>query len=171
MECITSNDFLMSVLEADAWKEISRREPFSMEMIEKYADVIDWNEISINGYVVWTVEGIDKFSRRINWDEFSRHCPDNLISEATLKRFSGHWNWKIISNRDEFVKNWDFLEKFADLTDWNEIINNWSIENPFGFLNRFQRYIPMAKLQNSRLWDIMVEARAKELFKGAIGTD
>lgn len=35
MECITSNDFLMSVLEADAWKEISRREPFSMEMIEK----------------------------------------------------------------------------------------------------------------------------------------
>lgn len=60
------NDFLMSVLEADAWKEISRREPFSMEMIEKYTDLIDWNEISSNGYVVWTVEGIDKFSRRIN---------------------------------------------------------------------------------------------------------
>ncbi len=42
MESITNNEFLNSVLESEAWKEVSSRESFSMEMIEKFADKVNW---------------------------------------------------------------------------------------------------------------------------------
>ena len=47
MESITNNEFLNSVLESEAWKEVSSRESFSMEMIEKFADKVNWGAIRV----------------------------------------------------------------------------------------------------------------------------
>lgn len=169
MEPITSNDFLNSVLEAEAWKEVSQSGSLSMTMIEKFADKLDWEEVSGNSNVIWTVEGINKFANRIHWDEFSRSCSENLLSESTLQKFASKWDWKAISNRDCFYNDWTLLEKFADKADWSEVISNWNIEKPLEFFARFQQYIPMAKLQDSRLWNSMVEARAKRIMQEAVG--
>ena len=79
MEPITSNDFLNSVLETEAWKEVSQSGSLSMTMIEKFADKLDWEEVSGNRNIIWTVEGINKFANKIHWDEFSRSCPENLL--------------------------------------------------------------------------------------------
>ena len=38
MDAITSNEFLNSVLEAEAWKELSGKAAFTVEMLEKYQD-------------------------------------------------------------------------------------------------------------------------------------
>ena len=98
MESITNNEFLNSVLESEAWKEVSSRESFSMEMIEKFADKLDWEEISGNQNILWTVDGISKYANKIHWDDFSNSCPDNIITETTLNKFSGKWDWKCLSN-------------------------------------------------------------------------
>ena len=169
MEPITSNDFLNSVLETEAWKEVSQSGSLSMTMIEKFADKLDWEEVSGNSNVIWTVEGINKFANRIHWDEFSRSCPENLLSESTLQKFASKWDWKTLSNRDDIYNNWRLLEKFADKVNWGEVITNWRIEKPLEFFARFQQYIPMSKLQDSRLWNAMVEARAKRLMQEAMG--
>lgn len=169
MEPITNNEFLNSVLETEAWKEVSVRESLSMSMLERFADKVDWDELSGNQNVLWTVDGISKFANRINWNEFSRSCLDTLISEMTLRKFANKWDWKNLSNRDAIYNNWSLLEKFADKVDWGEVINNWSIEKPLEFFARFQQYIPMAKLQDSSLWRAMIEARAKRLLQDAIG--
>lgn len=171
MEPITSNDFLNSVLEAEAWKEVSQSGSLSMTMIEKFADKLDWEEVSGNSNVIWTVEGINKFANRIHWDEFSRSCPENLLSESTLQKFASKWDWKALSNRDDIYNNWRLLEKFADKVNWGEVITNWHIEKPPEFFSRFQHYIPMSKFQDSRLWNAMVEARAKHLIQEAIGIE
>ena len=42
MEQITKNEFLNSVLEAEAWKEISRNESLSIDILDRYADKLDW---------------------------------------------------------------------------------------------------------------------------------
>lgn len=76
MEPIANNEFLNSVLEAEAWKEISDHESFSMEMLEKYADKLDWEEISENSNIIWTLDGITKYANRLNWIDFTRYCPD-----------------------------------------------------------------------------------------------
>ncbi|MDE6809009.1 MAG: hypothetical protein K2J42_02840 [Muribaculaceae bacterium] len=169
MEPITKNEFLNSVLEAEAWKEISQSESLSMDMLEKYVDKLDWDEVSGNTKVLWTIDGINKFINRIDWDEFSRSCSDHLICESVLMKFSNRWDWKALSNRDCFYNNWSLLEKFTDKADWSEIITNWSIEKPLEFFARFQQYIPMSKLQDSRLWNEMVEARAKSIMQEAVG--
>lgn len=111
MEPITSNDFLNSVLEAEAWKELSQRESLSMDLLEKYADKVDWEEVSSNGNVMWTMDGIAKFASRIHWEDFSRNCPDSLISSTTLQKFSNLWDWKTLSNRDIIYNDWKLLGK------------------------------------------------------------
>lgn len=127
MEPITSNDFLNSVLETEAWKEVSQSGSLSMTMIEKFADKLDWEEVSGNRNIIWTVEGINKFANKIHWDEFSRSCPENLLSELTLQKFASKWDWKALSNRDDIYNNWRLLEKFADKVNWGEVITNWNI--------------------------------------------
>lgn len=127
MEPITSNDFLNSVLETEAWKEVSQSGSLSMTMIEKFADKLDWEEVSGNRNIIWTVEGINKFANRIHWDEFSRSCPENLLSETTLQKFASKWDWKALSNRDDIYNNWRLLEKFADKV-------NWAKSSPTGIL-------------------------------------
>lgn len=109
MEPITKNEFLNSVLEAEAWKEISQSESLSMDMLEKYADKLDWDEVSGNTKVLWTIDGINKFINRIDWDEFSRSCSDHLICESVLMKFSNRWDWEALSNRDCFYNNWSLL--------------------------------------------------------------
>lgn len=169
MEPITNNEFLNSVLEAEAWKEISDNESLSMDILDKYAAKLDWDEISENRNIIWTLDGINKFTNRLNWSNFSENCPDHIINEVTLQKFANRWDWKAISNPDCFYNDWALLEKFVDKADWSEVITNWNIEKPLEFFARFQQYIPMAKLQDSRLWNSMVEARAKRIMQEAVG--
>ena len=102
-------------------------------------------------------------------DEFSHSYPYNLISETTLLKFSGRWDWKNLSKRDVLYNNWDLLDKFADKVNWGEVITNWNLERLVEFFSHFQQHIPMGKLQNSRLWDSMVEALAKKLIQESFG--
>ena len=48
MDTISSNEFLNSVLETEAWKELSQRESLSMDILKKFADKLEWEEISGN---------------------------------------------------------------------------------------------------------------------------
>ena len=86
-------------------------------------------------------------------------------SETTLQKFASKWDWKALSNRDDIYNNWRLLEKFADKVNWGEVITNWNIEKPVEFFSRFQQYIPMSKLQDSRLWEDIIRARAKCLIQ------
>lgn len=106
MEPITNNEFLNSVLEAEAWKEISDNESIRMDMLDKYSDKLDWDEISENRNVIWTLDGINKFASCLNWGNFSQSCPDHIINEVTLQKFANRWDWKAISNRDCFYNDW-----------------------------------------------------------------
>lgn len=115
------------------------------------------------------MDGISKFAKQIHWEEFSRNCPDSLVSAMTLQKFANLWDWKTLSNRDVIYNDWQLLEQFADKINWGEVITNWNIEKPLDFFVKFQQYIPMSKLQDSRLWNEMVSNRAKHLYQEAIG--
>lgn len=169
MEPITSNEFLNSVLETEAWKKVSEEEILSMEMLEKYEEKLDWAALSCNRDILWTIDGVSKFAYRIDWDVFSDRCPDTFICETTLRKFDNRWNWKKLSSRDVLFNNHLLLEKFADKIDWAELITNWDIENAIDLFTRFQQYIPMSKLQESRLWNELASERAKAIFKEMTG--
>lgn len=169
MNPITNNQFLAVILEEAAWKEVSSKEGWTMESLEKYQDKVDWKEISSNSEVMWTVEGINKFMGKINWEEFSRNCPGYLLTEDNLLRFKANWNWSQLSNRDELYNNWGLLDKVTDMVDWKEIITNWNIKNPILFFKRYENFIPMSQFQDSRLWTDIVEAMSVTLKDSIAG--
>lgn len=163
MNPITNNQFLAAIIEEAAWKELSRKGEWTMDVLEKYQGKVDWEEISSNSDVMWTVEGVNKFISKINWEDFSRYCPEYLITEDNLLRFKNNWNWSQLSNRTELYNNWSLLDKVTDMVDWKEIISNWNIKNPVQFFKRYENFIPMFQFQDSRLWDDIVDAIADKL--------
>lgn len=164
---ITNNEFLTSVLYAEAWKKVSD-ESLSIEMIEKFQDKLDWETLSQNRNILWTATGIAKFAGKINWSDFSQYCNVNILTDENLNKFKEKWNWKNLSARDEIYNNWKLLDKFVDMMDWADIIDNWDIEHAEEFVERYQQYIPLNKLQTSRLWDKLVENKAEQLLKETI---
>lgn len=164
---ITNNEFLSSVLNAEVWKKVSD-ESLSMEMIEKFQDKLDWETLSQNRNILWTTADIAKFAGKINWSDFSQYCNANILTEENLHKFKEKWNWKTLSSRDEIYNNWTLLDKFVDMMDWADIIDNWDIERAEEFIERYQQYIPLNKFQTSRLWDKLVEVKAERLLKETI---
>lgn len=164
---ITNNEFLSSVLNAEVWKKVSD-ESLSMEMIEKFQDKLDWETLSQNRNILWTTAGIAKFAGKINWSDFSQYCNANILTEENLHKFKEKWNWKTLSSRDEIYNNRTLLDKFVDMMDWADIIDNWDIERAEEFIERYQQYIPLNKFQTSRLWDKLVEVKAERLLKETI---
>lgn len=169
MNPISNNQFLAAVLEEAAWKEISSMDGWSMDMLEKYQDKVNWKKISSNSDVMWTTDGINKFSHKINWEDFSCNCPEYILAEDNLLRFKNNWIWKQLSHRDEIYNNWNLLDKVIDFVDWKEIIDSWDIKFPIQFFKRYENHIPMSYLQNSRLWDQMVEIMATQLKAEIVG--
>jgi hypothetical protein len=56
-----SNEFMQKIMTEEAWKELSIEFNWSEALLEKYQDKVDWNEISKNRYIRWTVPMIQKF--------------------------------------------------------------------------------------------------------------
>lgn len=166
---ITNNEFLQSVLENEAWQKLSEEEALSMEMLEKYQEQLDWSKVSENRNILWSVDGLRKFGRKLRWSEFSQYCNDSIICMTTLQEFKSKWDWKALSDREAVYNNWSMLETFADIIDWATVISNWNIDKPAEFFQKFQEHIPMAKLQDSRIWIELVEKRSKELMNEMLG--
>ena len=169
MEQLPLNNFLKKALEDDTWKYISERYVFSMEMLEKYSDKLNWDDITINCHNLWTVKGVEKLADKINWNIFSRNCPKEFVCEEILVKFSDKWDWSEMSSRKEFYNNWNLLEKFKDKADWNRIIKGWEIERPVEFLTKFKKYLPLDKIQETRLWSDLVLKYADMLIKEIVG--
>lgn len=84
-EIINNNEFLNSILETEAWKGISGKQSLSMGILDGYAYKLDWNEISRNPIITWTLDGMTKFADKLNWNDFSENRSDYIINEVTLR--------------------------------------------------------------------------------------
>ena len=163
-----SNEFMQKIMTEEAWKELSNDFNWSETLLEKYQDKVDWNVISENRYIRWTIPMIQKFKNRINWDKFSEYIDEEVVTEDIIETFKDKWNWHNLSENTDIVLSCDLLDKFADLWDWEEIINRYS-NNVFDgqgieFYERYKERIPIAKVQDSRLWNEIVSQQKRQLI-------
>ena len=163
-----SNEFMQKIMTEEAWKELSNDFNWSETLLEKYQDKVDWNVISENRYIRWTIPMIQKFKNRINWDKFSEYIDEEVVTEDIIETFKDKWNWHNLSENRNIVLSYDLLDKFADLWDWEEIINRYS-NNVFDgqgieFYERYKERIPIAKVQDSRLWNEIVSQQKRQLI-------
>ena len=166
-----SNDFMQRIADEGAWKELSGELSWTETLLEKYQDKIDWQELPGNSNILWTIPMLQKFKHRINWDKFSRCADEKTLTENCIETFKEKWNWSELSNNYSITNQ--LLEKFADKWDWDSVIdgynnNLFSSDSAIEFYERYKEYIPAAKLQNSRLWNEIVEQRKKQILSEII---
>ena len=165
---VLSNEFMQKIMNEEAWKELSNDFNWSETLLEKYQDKVNWDEISRNRSIRWTIPMIQKYKNRINWEIFSENIGEESLPESILETFKNKWNWHKLSSNEEVSLSYDLLDKYADLWDWEEIINryfNKLIEGQaIEFYERYKEHIPVAKVQNSRLWHEIVSQHKGQLI-------
>ena len=164
---VLSNEFMQNIATEEAWKELSSNFAWSEAMLEKYQDKVNWDEISENRNIRWTLPMIQKFQKKINWDRFSEYADENVLTEPTIEAFKERWNWHELSSNNDLPLTYDLLEKYAERWDWEHIIDSYGHDiyekDAIGFYEKFKDYIPVFKLQNTRLWSSIIEQRSKQL--------
>lgn len=169
MATMISDEFMQQVVTEQAWKNLSEDFAWTETLLERYADKVDWKEISGNRNIVWTVPMLQKFSKRLDWKKLSEHADETWLTEAHLEAFKNKWDWsEIVSN----VKLSEALiDKFIDYVDWDALI-----EAHYGtllqdedfdgvaFFEKYKKYLPMAKIQTSSLWYRIVKVMEKQLL-------
>lgn len=162
-----SNDFMQRIADEGAWKELSSELSWTEAFLEKYQDKIDWQELSENRNVLWTIPMLHKFKHCINWDKLSKYADEDTLTENCIETFKEKWNWSKLSYNCSITNQ--LLEKFADKWDWESVIDGYnnklfSSDSAIEFYERYKKYIPAAKLQNSRLWNEIVKQRKKQIL-------
>ena len=162
-----SNEFMQRIADEGAWKEISGDLCWTEQLLEKYQDKIDWNELSENRNILWTIPMLQKFKHRINWDKLSRYADEKVLTENCIETFKEKWNRNELSSNCCITN--ELLEKFVDKWDWETVIDDYrsnlfSNVSAIEFYERYKEYIPAAKLQRSSLWNEIVEQRKKQII-------
>lgn len=157
---------IAQMMENEAWQNVSRDFPFSEEQLEKYEDKVDWEAVSGNSEIFWTVPMLEKFKRRVHWDRLADNFNTDKMSEDILVKFKDNWDW------DEFSENAclteAIIEKYADLLNWKKVIDNWQVMdsnriNLSQFVEKYQDRIPSSEFKNSRLWNELVSEKEKDI--------
>ena len=60
---VLSNDFMQEIAKEEAWKELSSDFKWTESLLEKYQDKVDWQEVSENRDILWTIPMIQKSHR------------------------------------------------------------------------------------------------------------
>lgn len=163
---------MRNVLMEEAWKELSSGFPWSETLLEKHQNRVDWDKISSNNNIRWTIPMIVKFSKRINWKIFSENADEEVLTSEVIEMFKDKWDWHALSGNLDLQLSYSDLEKYADSLDWEEIISRWGNKlfdgSGIDFYENFREYIPASKLQESSLWFEMVQQKKKSLIRDII---
>lgn len=168
MKTKLSNDFMQRIADEAAWKELSSDLSWSENLLEKYKDKMDWKEISSNDEILWTIPMLQKFEKLIDWDSLSKNIGEESLTEECIDAFLGKWNWSELSDNRSLKLSLQLIDKYVDKWDWNNLINRWRDDFFEGrgieFYEQYKDYIPARELQQSQLWDEIVEQSKKQLL-------
>ena len=164
-----SNEFMQNIATEEAWKELSCEFNWDEILLEKYQDKVNWNEISGNTEICWTIPMLQKFQKKINWEILSEQINAEALTESTIEAFKNQWNWHKLPCNWHLKITPQLLEKYADRWDWEQIIDHCSDElyedRGIDFYEKYKDYIPASKLQNTRLWEDIVSQRKNQLIE------
>lgn len=160
-------EFLSQMVEENAWRELSEELQWTEGLLEKYQNKVDWDKVSASDNILWTSSMLETFRHRINWHELSKVECKSLFSMDNLERYQNCWDWRELSDNSGVSFSYELIEKYADRWDWSALISNYNINELLNedFLNRFGDYIPAHSLQQSLLWDNIVEKRKTRIIR------
>lgn len=153
------------MMETEAWSNVSGNYSFNESQIEKYADRIDWEELSGNSNITWTVSMLEKFKNKIDWKKMSSCLPEECMTVELIGKFRENWDWNELSGNSNLTM--EVIDKYADYIDWKAFLNNWWGDTQWiteEFVKKYSDRMPEKDFKNSHLWRCMLE-RKEEAIK------
>ena len=154
---------MQQVLKKEAWKYLSENLKWTESLLEKYAEKVDWKEISYNDNIYWTIPMLKKFSRKLDWSVLSNHADRMWFTYEHLETFKDRWDWKELSGNSDLPI--ETIRKMADYIDWKALIDCRYRDDIFSmeFLKEFEERIPASSFKDSGLWRKIVEDKVDKL--------
>lgn len=164
-----SDDFMQRIADEEVWKELSSEVAWTEELLEKYQDKVDWNEVSENHHIMWTVPMLHKFEKKVNWSKLSHELNEDQLTSAIVDAFKDKWDWHELSGNWDLELTYELIDKYIDRWDWKELISRRGCvsifdENGITFYERYKEYIPASHLQDTNLWTEIVEQRKTQIM-------
>lgn len=145
-----SNDFMQSIVTESAWKELSSDFSWSETLLDKCTSKVDWNEISKNPNILWTIPMLKQFERYLNWTLLSEYINERSLSDESIAAFESSWDWSALSENGNLKLSYALLDKYIDRWDWYKIINRWGealfSKTGIDFYEKYKEYIPAGEL-------------------------
>lgn len=146
------------------WKKLSSELKWTEELLDKYADNVDWEEISSNENVVWTESLIQKFAGKLYWEELSRNDASALLCPEIIRPFVLYWRWDKKTDHTAWTPR--FIEEMKDYLDWDSLFRASSYKEQEYLLKEYFYYISRLNLERN-IWgrnsfDKFIEANWKE---------
>lgn len=132
--------YIINLGKAIDWKKISLNPKLSLEVIEHYAEYIDWGILirdnkSFNDIAPNLVHFIKQFESHIIWQELNQRIGQDVPSEL-INAYPEEINWRNASQSQLINFDVDFVKRYLGKWFWSELINNL----------KFQRDIPAYKV-------------------------
>ena len=115
---------------------------------------------------------LDKFKSYIDWSELSASNNSYLFSVDNLRKYKSYWNWKELSSNTSIMWNYNMVDEFAELINWEKLIDLYGIGDKFPsreFFEKYKSYFPISFLQDSYLWRDVIEKDKNELAAKILG--
>lgn len=139
-----STEEVSDLLKNAEWNNMScdLRMPWTIDLLERYKDFWNWNHLSLNSNLPWSFYLIDKFKYKWEWGH------EELTKEGTLLIASG------LTINTDLPWSQDLIRAFKDYWFWPDLSAAcyipWSLE----LLNEFQdKWIWANLVSNKKLWE------------------
>ena len=166
-----ASTLLKKQIQKEAWDNISRNYTLTENMLMKHSSDLNWEEVSRNSSIHWDVGMLERFCCSIDWEVFSGKAGDEILSEEVIEKFKDKWDWSELSGNSSLPLSYELIDKYIDRWDWARLIDysnyHYLRHNNRGgikgkalnmeFFNRYQQHIPADVLENSGLWNSLVD--------------
>jgi hypothetical protein len=167
-----NDDFFASVREMEIWKRLSSDRCFAWTetLIDRYHDKLDWKSLSENDNVQWTTSMLEKHKHKIDWRALSSGSCKGLYSAENIRKFGSRWDWSELSSNYDVQWSMAKVDEFKDFIDWGKMIDmRWgrgdSTLFTLEFFEKYKEYFPVSALQQSRLWDAIMDIYKDKLVE------
>ncbi len=123
---------------------------WSIEIIDKFYDYWDWEELCLNKGIKWDDILIDKYISKINFKALSSN-PSVKWSIGLIQKYLNNWDWSELSTNNGINFDYEMLLQFEDLWHWKPETNNW-------YWDEFKEDNNKKSLSNNRniIWSLKI---------------
>lgn len=160
-----TKDQIFALRERALWKRLSSELSWTEELLAKYADKVDWEEVSSNKKVLWTESLLRRFADKLDWEELSKNDALTLLSPDIIRPFALYWHWDDKTENTAWTPK--FIEEMKDHLDWKELYQAATSDEQEFYLKEYFDYVSHLPFDESgwrrdRYFDKYVDAHWKE---------